>query len=131
MEEDYFMQIGSVAAWVAVTSKIIAIIGAIIFPIIGEKKRKKASISRLAHREYALVKEIENELKDTIGNVVDLDSYKQFESFNLMLMIISDDEELIQISEEINDLLLNKTDTGYFDQPLRKLLQKLESKYSD
>lgn len=48
-----------------------------------------------------------------------------------MLMIISDDEELIQISEEINNLLLKQTDTGYFDQPLRKLLKRLESKFSD
>jgi uncharacterized membrane-anchored protein YitT (DUF2179 family) len=131
MEGDSFMQIGSVAAWVAVTSKIIAIVVAIVFPIISERKRKKASISHLAHREYALVKEIENELKDSLDDVVDLESYKQFKSFNLMLMIISDDEELIQISEEINDLLLTQTDTGYFDQPLRILLQRLESKYSN
>ncbi|MBO1124256.1 hypothetical protein FQS96_02065 [Enterococcus faecalis] len=125
------MQVGSVAAWIAVTSKIIAIVGAITFPIIGERKRKKALISHLAHREYALVKEIENELKDSLDDVVDLDSYKEFKSFNLMLMIISDDEELIQISEEINNLLLKQTDTGYFDQPLRKLLKRLESKFSD
>ncbi|MGM0172925.1 hypothetical protein [Enterococcus sp. DIV0800] len=125
------MESGNLAEWVAGISKVIAIIGAITFPIVRERKRKKASINRLARREYALVREIENDLKDSIDDVTNLDSYKQFESFNSMLMIISDDEELIQISEEITDLLLKQTDAEYFNQALRTLLQRLESKYSD
>ncbi|MGM0172915.1 hypothetical protein [Enterococcus sp. DIV0788_1] len=125
------MKFCSVAAWVAVISKILAIIGAVAFPIIDERKRRKASINRLARREYALVKEIENDLKDSIDDVVYLESYKQLESFNSMLMILSDDEELIQISEKINNLFLKQTDTECFNRELRELFQRLESMYSD
>ncbi|MGM0165435.1 hypothetical protein IGI39_000377 [Enterococcus sp. AZ135] len=123
------MEIGNIAEWVAGISKIIAIIGAITFPIVRERKRRRASTSRLARREYALVRDIENEFNNSQETILDLESYKQFESFNSMLMIVCDDEGLIQISEEINDLLVQQTNTEHFNQSLRKLLQKLESEY--
>ncbi|MGL9936803.1 hypothetical protein IGI95_002608, partial [Enterococcus sp. DIV0784] len=61
--------------------------------------------------------------------IVELDSYKQFASFNSMLMIVSDDENLIIISEKINDLLTEEIDEDNFFSSINLLMENLENTY--
>ncbi|MBO1124260.1 hypothetical protein FQS96_02085 [Enterococcus faecalis] len=123
------MEVGNIAEWVAGISKVIAIIGAITLPIVREKKKRNNSVERLARREYSLVNDIIIEYKEKRIPIVELDSYKQFASFNSMLMIVSDDENLIILSEKINDLLTEEIDEDNFFSSINLLLKNLENTY--
>ena len=123
------MEVGNIAEWVAGISKVIAIIGAITLPIVREKKKRNNSVERLARREYSLVNDIIVEYKEKRIPIVELDSYKQFASFNSMLMIVSDDENLIILSEKINDLLTEEIDEDNFFSSINLLLKNLENTY--
>jgi hypothetical protein len=124
------MEIGNIAEWVAGISKVIAIIGAITLPIVREKKKRNNSVERLARREYSLVNDIIIEYKEKRIPIVELDSYKQFTSFNSMLMIVSDDENLIILSEKINDLLTEEIDEDNFFSSISLLMKNLENTYN-
>lgn len=123
------MEVGNIAEWVAGISKVIAIIGAITLPIVREKKKRNNSVERLARREYSLVNDIIVEYKEKRIPIVELDSYKQFASFNSMLMIVSDNENLIILSEKINDLLTEEIDEDNFFSSINLLLKNLENTY--
>lgn len=116
------MELGSIAEWIIGISKIIAIIGAITFPIIQQRKKEENSVKRLARREYVLIKEA--------ISIHDKESYEQLESFNSMLAIVSDNQILVAISEKVGNIL--KKNIGNEDKniELTKILYTLETTYN-
>lgn len=123
------MEIGNVAEWVAALAKMIAIIGAIVLPIVNERKKTKNSIKRLARREYELTIELMDERHERNQPLPELESYEQLKSFIGMLMIVSDDDELIKISDQLTSILDRPTDAASFDHSINEVLNRLKRKY--
>lgn len=69
------MNIGNIAQQIAVVSKIVAIISAIMYPLIQEKR--KSGTERLARRGYALVYDVIMERKEKQSASANLESFKQ------------------------------------------------------
>ncbi|MGG5311143.1 hypothetical protein IGJ83_003305 [Enterococcus pernyi] len=124
------MNIGNIAQWIAVVSKIVAIISAIIYPLIQEKRKRKSGTERLARREYALVYDVIMERKEKQSASTNLESFKQLEHYNSLLMIINDDVELTNISNKISYLLKNNSNFESSDNEVERLLNKLSKRYN-
>lgn len=123
------MEIGNLAEWVAGIAKTIAIIGAIALPIVSEYKKRKTSVKRLARREYELTMELMNERHESNQLITELESYQQLKSFMTMLMVVSDDDELIKISDQINEALNQPIDETSFEYSMNLVLNQLKNAY--